>query len=676
MDKAAQQDLDVQALICERIQHAVDISDVFNKVAIHAGKASPKTLVFAAHRVARYCRLRKQDIGTTRRSARWVALLTEIHSGLSELDPQALTDIAWALAVVGQKELRLLAGLCHQIFARVEDLAPQNLAITAWSFATLGYRDDLVMKRINRQVLTRLKEFEAQSLANTAWALATMRFKDDVLMHHIAKETLTKVGFLSAQHLANMAWSYANLGRRAETLFIALEGRAVDLLLDPQVDFCPLDLALCSWAYAWLEHSGPSSALLRGIIPVAVRRLDEFSTQQLANMLWGFDHSNYEDPAFYSTVARWCCSRPSTYWDRAAGEEMVSIMNALKPRVNTQAGWHQLEEVFRERALRPLVSFLREVHSSEAYAQGLRRLRTWHAGARYTGWLLEELGLTYLGTPDDSRTPAKVEALLDFFLMPPEPQWLPDGYDDDNIQANRAEIPSLLELCDVKRRVQPSSHFLALHLSAELKQEIPGQEAEVITISRAVPTRPPRRSGLSFVRGEKFEDHQESGDEDGPLRTSTLRDYRRKHHAEVTALTQLAEAIETLQQRGAARLGTDADLPAVTGWVELFGAHYPCSSCVGAIVQFCGRYAGIEMRIGHDDWRHFLRRLRERWDPTDTRHHLLSINARQLRELDLDLGPAIPMGYRAALRSTLGTVEGLDGNATKESILPKRQSFY
>ena len=29
------------------------------------------------------------------------------------------------------------------------------------------------------------------------------------------------------------------------------------------------------------------------------------------------------------------------------------------------------------------------------------------------------------------------------------------------LQANRAEIPCLLELLDVKRRVQPSSHFLA-----------------------------------------------------------------------------------------------------------------------------------------------------------------------------------------------------------------------
>ena len=41
------------------------------------------------------------------------------------------------------------------------------------------------------------------------------------------------------------------------------------------------------------------------------------------------------------------------------------------------------------------------------------------------------------------------------------------------------------------------------------------------------------------------------------------------------------------------------------------------------------------------------------WDPSDPRQHLLSINARQLRELDA-AGAAVPENYRAALRGTLG----------------------
>lgn len=689
-DEAAQRDPAVQAKICEKIQHAVDISDVFNKVAIHRAAASAKTLVFAVHRIARYCRLRRQDTGPTRRAARWTALLAELQRRLALLDAQALTDIAWSLAVLQHREARLLSGICHQAFDRVEDFAPSNLAITSWSFATLSYRDDLVMKRLNRQALERLHEFEAQSLANMAWSLATMRFKDDVLLHHLAKESLCKVSEFSPQHVANTSWAYATLGRRASTLFEALQGKAVELLQDESVDFVPLDLALCAWSFAWLDHAKPDAPMLHGIACVAMRRLDEFSTQQLANMLWGFDHANYENPQLYSLVGRWCCAKPVTFWQKAAGEELVSIMTALKPHAAGLPGWQELEQYFVSTVVQPLAAFLRQGNTEEGYSQGLRKLRTYHAGALYTSWMFRELGISYLGDGNDARTQRKVDDLLRFYLSPPEPRWLPDGYDDDDEKANRAEIPALLELLDVKRRVQPSSHFIALHLAAELvvgprtsgnagdglpvrrDDNVPdsaGQEDDSAAtvnglptlcepqhrrICRAVPTRPPRRSGLCFVRGEKFEEQDVSGDEDGPLKTSTLRDYRRKHHAEVLALTQISEVITEMDASFSSSMPSVPLSARVSGWVELFVPHYPCSSCIGALVQFCSLYPLLDIRVGHDDWRHWMRKLTERWDPEDKRQHALSINARQLRELDNDLGAPIPEAYRAALRRTLG----------------------
>jgi len=432
----------------------------------------------------------------------------------------------------------------------------------------------------------------------------------------------------------------------------------VTLLRDETVDFVPLDLALCSWAYAWLAHAGPEAPLLRGITEAASRRLRDFSSQQLANMLWGLDHSNYKDDAFYVQVARWCCQLPRSFWTQAAGEEMVSILTALKPYGEQERGWKDLEALFESIVLEPLAKFLSQENSSEGYAQGLRQLRVYHAGTLYTERLLQRLGITYLGNGDDPRTRAKMEDLLQFYLLPPEPRWLPDGYDDDDIQANRAEIPSLLELLDVKRRCQPSSHFLALHLSALLEVRVrkadgsPSDEVRQVKIWRTVPTRPPRKSGLTFVRGEKFEERDLSGDEEGGgLRTSTLRDYRRKHHAEVAALTQVADAIEALAEEGNSssssmpcqRMPKAAAPHSVSGWVEFFGTHYPCSSCTGAIVQFMAMYPRIQVRVGHDDWRHWVRRLSDRWDQSDERHHLLSINARQMRELDRELNEPLTM---------------------------------
>lgn len=610
--------------------------------------------------------------------------MVAICACLADLDAQALTDTAWSLAVLGHRDQRLLAAICHQAFTRIEDFGPANLAITAWSFATLSYRDDLIMKRLSRQALDCLPEFEAQSLANMAWACATMRFKDDVLMHHITGQAVRKVSDFSPQHVANTCWAFATLGRRSSSLFGALESQAVRLLLDPMIDFCPLDLALCAWAFAWLDHVGPNSPLFRSIAPVALRRLEEFSTQQIANMMWGFDHANYVDLKFYDGVGRWCCEKPLSFWGRAAGEELVSVLTALQPYAAASAtdgqawqGWAELEAFFLQETLAPLATFLTESHKYEDYTQGLRRLRTYHGGALYTGWLFGKIGITYLGNGDDMQTRCKVDDLIDFYLLPPEPRWLPDGYSDDDVQANRAEIPGLLELLDVRRRVQPSSHFIALHLSAELVLESPSAGVAVgagpvdpdanarpdavgfsststsctRNVWRVVPTRPPRRSGLVFVRGDKFEGADLSGDGEGALRTSTLRDYQRKHHAEVSALTQLTEIIAEME----------AEVPSeqpigqrVTGWVEFFIPHYPCSSCVGAMVQFCVRYPRLAVRVGHDDWRHWIRRLDARWDPTDHRQHNLSINAKNLRELDRCETATIPESYRLALRGALG----------------------
>ncbi|CAE7823259.1 ppdK [Symbiodinium necroappetens] len=103
-------------------------------------------------------------------------------------------------------------------------------------------------------------------------------------------------------------------------------------------------------------------------------------------------------------------------------------------------------------------------------------------------------------------------------------------------------------------------------------------------------------------------------DDDDPgfgMKTATLRDYQRKHHAEVTALSQVVEAIRDMQairENGAKVTFLSYCMCAqVRGWVELFVPHYPCSSCTGALVQFAARHPQISVRVGHDDWRHWLR---------------------------------------------------------------------
>eukprot|EP00928_Gymnodinium_smaydae_P002322 TRINITY_DN10828_c1_g2_i2.p1 TRINITY_DN10828_c1_g2~~TRINITY_DN10828_c1_g2_i2.p1 ORF type:complete len:761 (-),score=175.36 TRINITY_DN10828_c1_g2_i2:100-2382(-) len=647
-DQAAQQDQELQSLITQQIRDAVDIPDVFNKVAIYAGKLAPLTLAQAVHRIARYCRQRRQNLGDIKRSPRWQALLLELSTRLPTFEPQAITDAVWGLAVTQARDPRLLAAVCKEVFVRSETFSPSHLSITAWSLATLEYRDDEVMRRINRQALAKMRDFEPQSISNLTWSLATLRFKDDVLLHHVINAAVQKAEGFSAQHISNLVWAFTTLGRRAEPLFQALEVCALKLLADHSSEFCCLDLALCAWSYAWLEHADAESALLKAVAARALRQLKDFSSQQFANMLWGFSHTGYEDASFFHAIGSFCASLPESFWQRCNGEELVSICNALVPFSAGISNWASFEERFKRSTLRPLAEFLRSPPQAvDGYTRGLRQLRTYHAGPLYSNWLVQELGAVYMAPESDEARPA-LDKLVDFYLMGPEPKWRPDGYDADDLGALRCEIPGLLEMLEVKRRVQPSSHWIALYCTVDLRfiadaaAETSGTEATSASVawSRPVPTLAPKSGNLAYVRGEKLEGRNIAGDGSGPLKTATLRDYERAHHCEVTAMAQIINALE-------AQEGVQLD-PVVErrvhGSIALFVPHYPCASCCGAMAQFSKRFPNIRLKVGFDDWRLWSQRLRRRWDPSDVRHRQLSHNAKQLSNIT----DALPAAYLTA----------------------------
>ena len=56
---------------------------------------------------------------------------------------------------------------------RMPDLNPQGISNTAWAFATAGTPDAQLFMTLARAAVQRMADFNAQELANAAWGFAT-----------------------------------------------------------------------------------------------------------------------------------------------------------------------------------------------------------------------------------------------------------------------------------------------------------------------------------------------------------------------------------------------------------------------------------------------------------------------------------------------------------------------
>jgi hypothetical protein len=87
----------------------------------------------------------------------------------------------------------------------VQQMEPQHLTNTAWAMATLGHKDAAFMGALVQAATPRLPFFSAQSLANMAWALAKFGHVDAVFMGSLVQEATSKLPHFKPQELANTA---------------------------------------------------------------------------------------------------------------------------------------------------------------------------------------------------------------------------------------------------------------------------------------------------------------------------------------------------------------------------------------------------------------------------------------------------------------------------------------
>lgn len=143
--------------------------------------------------------------------------------------------------------------------------------------------------------------------------------------------------------------------------------------------------------------------------------------------------------------------------------------------------------------------------------------------------------------------------------------------------------PDLNDMLDAKRRIQPSSHWIA----GVLQITTPSRR-----IRKIIQALPADGGGLTFIKGTKQDERSEP--RITSFETSALKGYNRDHHTEVVAVAY-----------------AEAYLHESPIEVELYDPHFPCISCVGSIKQFLQRHPQVTFVHGYDDWANLQNALRE-----------------------------------------------------------------
>lgn len=216
-------------------------------------------------------------------------ILSNAYGG--QINPQALSNVAWALATVQHMDTYLVTLIIEHALAGSEicNFKAFELSNLVWAIAKLGKLEPEQFNRIEVQLfydavadhmVKQHSHMSFRCLSLTAWAFATARRPNLKLFDQLAIFMKNKIHEADCQELANSTWAFGTLGFINEGLFLLLAKQAIPKL----PDFKPQELAIMLWGFA--TNGFFHEAFYAGAAAIALAK--PLQTQHIANILWAF----------------------------------------------------------------------------------------------------------------------------------------------------------------------------------------------------------------------------------------------------------------------------------------------------------------------------------------------------------------------------------------------------
>ncbi|KAI7837274.1 hypothetical protein COHA_008888 [Chlorella ohadii] len=349
------------------LAHCTDLGTIFSIVRDAGHLMDSINTSTAVHRLGKVVRrLRDKDAGLPKRVVqdeqyrRLVARVQKLAEGQGEggtarYRPRGLANTLWGLAAlgdVGSSDLALTLALRVCDFYHTE-YRPQELSNVVWALGTLGVLCAPTLDTVLAGVVSQLKErgmgsdgFIPQALSNMVWACAHLRngtrgcsgptsgggppttvAKDSrpdwtpspQFLKAVASAATTCMPDFQSQSLANLLWGYCKLDVYPEELFKAAAAELVERFRTPDLarQFRAQELSNSLYAFAQgnIIHEDLLNAFERELSASWVEldsagretrrnRLDDFTSQALANSLWSFANLRWYPVRLLEVITR------------------------------------------------------------------------------------------------------------------------------------------------------------------------------------------------------------------------------------------------------------------------------------------------------------------------------------------------------------------------------------
>ncbi|CAK9002358.1 unnamed protein product [Durusdinium trenchii] len=313
---------------------------------------------------------------------------------IAEFQPQALANIMWATATLKKENdalIRHAAFTAAKLLDAGQDFRPHEYSTMVWSMVITQAREECLFSRVSGHVLRRVSEFGPQELTNTAWAFASLGIRTEGLFEALGKECHSKLRQFNTQNLTNVAWAYSHLAVGSEELLSDVARIAHARIHEMNVqDLAQLALTLVFTRRSGLDESSASAESVSGVLgtrELTVALVVEVTKAMVLKIQRGGLTTPDDAWIVHDLVMVWMEESEAEKLLGDAWRALDAYMDRL---------YHQVMDFLRTTPLlaRALAcgSVVQSAHVP-IYEQSFRDLDLRSLGIKYTGLLLEELGL-------------------------------------------------------------------------------------------------------------------------------------------------------------------------------------------------------------------------------------------------------------------------------------------
>eukprot|EP00931_Biecheleriopsis_adriatica_P067258 TRINITY_DN41421_c0_g1_i1.p1 TRINITY_DN41421_c0_g1~~TRINITY_DN41421_c0_g1_i1.p1 ORF type:complete len:927 (+),score=201.69 TRINITY_DN41421_c0_g1_i1:78-2858(+) len=543
---------------------------------------------------------------------------------VSHLDSQSLVSMAYSSALLGFANPVMLRALGDQAIPKLSTFKAEEFSILVYSLGVLNFRHHDLLSALVLEAPAALPRFTTQNISNTLHGLGLVGFdRDDDFVRFLADTLGSRLREASAQDIANSVTALMRMCTPSDqflrTTATHVTSSGTNL---PLHDFTPQELANTVYGFDALQVF--DAALFEQVAAQTLHRVEDFIPQEVANVIWAFSKQGFGSVAFFEEVLARCVPfaegrrqsngtsrRLATEW---CAEDLEKPLAALRPMSSQLASYPRMEQIFRARFLDKIAAFLKSVSPPDGFpapAQYQKDFAAWdlyQVGPGYTEELLASVGVVRQAASE-----ASIRDLLDHYVG------------EQNEESLLARYGEKLLIS-----VLPAARWVSSRLSYRLRLEMPGasgtsQDLPVLEGSIIVEPAHPKEDDEANQRRFKAESWREQAELHvqgasncktcsspfRPVLLSTFLGNWRHRHTELVAMDSLVDL--------ALRAVADGRWPWVDGFwenlrgeIELVVPHTPCLSCVGALAQIRRWAPGVHLRIAYQDWRDWRSLLRER----------------------------------------------------------------